>query len=164
MTKVCKSLSRCAVSFDDLVGAGEQGGWHLKAEHARSLSVDDQLELRRLHDRQIGGLGTLEDAASIDANLSIGFREVRSVAHQAADFYILAPGIYRGNPVVSRELDELHTPPVEGRAGTDEKCILALESPEGGVDLATTACIQDPDLQVHRASGCFNISQRGVRL
>jgi hypothetical protein len=32
--------------------------------------VDDELELGRLHDRQVGGLGALEDAADIDASLT----------------------------------------------------------------------------------------------
>jgi hypothetical protein len=34
------------------------------------LPVDDELELSRLHDRKVGGLGTLEDFAGIDANLT----------------------------------------------------------------------------------------------
>src|ERR1700738_2505015 len=53
--------------FDHLVGAGEQSWWHLDAERAGGGKVDDQLELARLHDRQIHGFGTLEDAARIDA-------------------------------------------------------------------------------------------------
>ena len=39
-------------------------------------SVDDQLELGRLHDRQIGGLRALEDAAGVDADLTIGIRKL----------------------------------------------------------------------------------------
>ena len=40
----------------------------------RRLQVDDQLELGRLHDRQVGGLRALEDAAGIDADLTKGVR------------------------------------------------------------------------------------------
>jgi hypothetical protein len=34
------------------------------------LEVDDELEFCRLHDRQVGGLGALEDAAGIDADVA----------------------------------------------------------------------------------------------
>ena len=42
---------------------------------AGGLEVDDQLELGRLHDRQFRGLGALEDAAGIDADLTIRIRK-----------------------------------------------------------------------------------------
>src|SRR5262245_57421423 len=48
--------------LDHLVGAGEQRRRHFDAEHPRRLSVDNKLELRRLHDRQIRRLCALEDA------------------------------------------------------------------------------------------------------
>src|SRR5262245_26776139 len=60
----------CAASLDHLVGGGEQRLGHVEAEHPRGLSVDDQFEFGRLHNRQVHGLGTLEDAASIDAGLT----------------------------------------------------------------------------------------------
>ena len=43
---------------------------HGEAEHPGGPGVDDQLELGRLHDRQVRRLGTLEDAAGIDADLT----------------------------------------------------------------------------------------------
>ena len=48
--------------------------------------VDDQLELARLHDRQVRRLRALKDAADIDADLPPRVCNVGSVAHQPADF------------------------------------------------------------------------------
>jgi hypothetical protein len=43
-----------------------------EAEGFRSLEVDDQLEGRRLLDRQIGGLGALEDLSRVMADQAKG--------------------------------------------------------------------------------------------
>ena len=45
----------------------------------------------RLHHRQVRGLRALEDAAGIDADLTIRIRNVASVAHQPAGLGIFAP-------------------------------------------------------------------------
>ena len=45
-----------------------------EAERLRGLEVDDQFELGRLHDRQIGGLFAFENTAGIDASLAICIR------------------------------------------------------------------------------------------
>ena len=57
------------------------------------MKVDDELELSRLHDRQVGGLGTLENAAGVDADLTIPMRGIGSVAHQPAPLGIETIGI-----------------------------------------------------------------------
>jgi hypothetical protein len=46
--------------------------------------VDDELELGRLDDRQIGRLGTLEYPADVDAGLSISIGHARPITDQAA--------------------------------------------------------------------------------
>ena len=64
---------RKAELFDYLIGGGDQGRRNGKAEHPRGPGVDDQLELGRLHDRQIRRLRALEDAAGIDSDLTGAF-------------------------------------------------------------------------------------------
>jgi hypothetical protein len=49
------------VSFDDLIGEIEDRLGDRQGEFSRGLEVDDQLECCRLLDRQVGGLGALED-------------------------------------------------------------------------------------------------------
>src|SRR5438552_13134964 len=53
--------------FDDLVGAGENRRRHGQAERVGGLEVDDQLEPRRLLDRQFGQLGAVEDLSGVGA-------------------------------------------------------------------------------------------------
>ena len=54
--------------LDHLVGAGEQRRRHVDAERLGGRQIDDELELGRLHHRQIGGLGAFEDAAGVRAD------------------------------------------------------------------------------------------------
>src|SRR5271165_1702060 len=67
-------------SFDDLVGAGEDRLRHGEAERLGGVEIDDQLECRRLLDRQIGRLGALEDLSSINAELAIHVGEAGPIA------------------------------------------------------------------------------------
>src|SRR5215475_11501783 len=90
-------------SLDHLVGDGEYPWGYLDPQRSRSLKVDDQLELRRLRHRQVGGLRAFEDFAGIDAHLTKRFREVGPVAHQPADFHKFAPRIGRRNPAARRQ-------------------------------------------------------------
>jgi hypothetical protein len=46
--------------FDHLVSRGEQRWGHRDAERLRGLEIDDEIELGRLIDRPIGGLGAAQ--------------------------------------------------------------------------------------------------------
>src|SRR5262249_25683080 len=67
--------------FDHLVCDGEYARRNGEAERLGGVKVDHELELGRLHDRQVGGLGTLENAARVDAGLTIGIGKAGAVAH-----------------------------------------------------------------------------------
>jgi hypothetical protein len=60
-------FSKTASLFDHLVGGREQRQRHGQSEYPGRDVVDDELELGRLHDRQVRRLGTLENPAGIDA-------------------------------------------------------------------------------------------------
>ena len=59
-------------------------GGTVEAERLGGPEVDHQFELRGAVDRQVRGLGTLEDAAGIDADPSICIGYAVAVADQAA--------------------------------------------------------------------------------
>ena len=51
------------------MGAGEQCGRNVEPERFGGLKVDHQLELGWLQDRQVGGLGALENPPDVYARL-----------------------------------------------------------------------------------------------
>ena len=95
--------NRAVASFDDLVDAGEDRGRHGQAERLGRLKVDDQLEGRRLLDRQIGRLGALEDLSGVNAELAIYTGEAGSIADQAADSGEFTKVIDRRNGMPRRQ-------------------------------------------------------------
>ena len=60
--------------FDHLVGASKDHGWDRETERLCCLEIDHELEERRLHHREVGGLLATENAADIRAHLTVNPR------------------------------------------------------------------------------------------
>src|SRR5437660_1087523 len=73
-----------ARSLDHLVGEQLHRVGNDKSDGRCGSEIDDQLELRRLLDRQVARLLTLENPAGVNAGTAIRIRLAGSVAHQAA--------------------------------------------------------------------------------
>jgi hypothetical protein len=58
--------------LDHLVGLGEHALRNIKPEQLRGPEIDHQLEAGRLHNRELGRLFALQDAAGIDTTLTMG--------------------------------------------------------------------------------------------
>src|SRR5262244_2423879 len=130
-------IQRASSLLDHLVSNGEQSWGDREAKLLRSNTVDDQLESRAPDDRNIGGLGALEDEACVDPSLTIGFRDAGAVAHQAATGHGLSPLVDRRKRVPCGEGNHLFAAVVEHRISGNEQSIHALrrEPLEGDFDV-----------------------------
>src|SRR5262245_12138279 len=82
-------------SLDQFVGEREQSWRYRESKRFCGLEVDGELKLGRLLDGQLGRLGALQDAASVDAELTIRVLEAGAVTHQATRVDKLAPFVDR---------------------------------------------------------------------
>src|ERR1700682_1891991 len=95
-------VSTANVSFDHLVCAAKQRQRESEAERLGGLQVDDQLDLHRLLDWEIGRLFAFENPARVDAHFAIGIPQTGSVAHKTARVSVIAERINRGDRMVRR--------------------------------------------------------------
>src|SRR5207245_5241188 len=85
--------------FEHVVGPQQECLLDREAERLGGLQVDDQLELRRLLDREVGRLGPLENLVSVDGGTPEAFGDVWRVGHEAAGLREL-PGPKDGRQLV----------------------------------------------------------------
>src|SRR6516162_10569216 len=71
-------------SFDHLVGEGEEIVGDFQSEPPRGSQVDYQLEFGRLMDRQLRGLGPLQNLRGIDAVLAVTLGDAHTVTQESA--------------------------------------------------------------------------------
>src|SRR6266446_9858263 len=96
--------------FDHLVGADEERGRNCEAERLGGFQVDRHLKFGRLHDRQIGGLFTLENSPGVSTDLTIAVSKAHSVTDQATSRDELALRVDRGDHIACRQRNELIAP------------------------------------------------------
>src|SRR5262249_5992621 len=71
--------SECGWLFDDLIRPQQQRRWDREAKGLGGLEVDDQFELRRLLDGEVGRLGALEDLVHEICRSAVKLRQIRPV-------------------------------------------------------------------------------------
>jgi hypothetical protein len=125
-------------SLDHFVGTQQQRLRDRQPERPRSLQIDDEVETRRLLDRQVGGLGTLEDPVD----------ERRT-----------APVRVRLGPYDIRPLGKPRPVENEHRVRNDEQRIRALPAHlvEYALEVDGTAGLHRHELQPQRRCGLLQV-------
>src|SRR5262245_66420228 len=119
-----------------------------KTECIGGLEINDQLNLHRLLNRQVGGFLTLENAAGVDADLTVRVRKAVSIADQAACYGVLAKWVHRGHRVMRGQCDELLVPAVEAWMTADYECAGSQSGQrcEDHIEVVLGARMQDKEL------------------
>ena len=131
--------------FDHLVGAGEQRRRHCEAERFGRLEVYDQFNFCGLLDRQISWLLTLEDAARVNAGMTIRVPNTACIAHESTGRGKLAIVVDRRHRTVEGQRGELFSPRIEEYVGTDYDpvCSQSVQGRESAIDFVLVARMQD---------------------
>src|SRR5262249_48298773 len=98
---------RVGRSLDHLIRPRQQRRGDRQAERLGGLEVDDQLELGRLLDWEIGRLRTLANPGDIGGSTHCDRRYVWTERHEATVINNLSETIDNRQPICSREVDEL---------------------------------------------------------
>src|SRR5262245_54253121 len=132
--------------LDHLIGSGEDRRRDGQPEGFGGLEVDDELELGRLLDRQIGGLGTLENLVHVNGSAPVEVKNVRAIRHEATGVDMELQGEHRRQVAPCREpcnllslggTSECWVQQNDESAGT-----LFCDRREGAVDLAGTTRLE----------------------
>jgi hypothetical protein len=79
-------MQQVAALLNHLVGAGKKRWRNVEAERLGGGQVDNEIELGRLLDRQVGGFRSAQNPVDIVGRAPVEVREVRSVGHQSPGF------------------------------------------------------------------------------
>jgi len=134
--------------FNHLIGERNQPRWNGEAEGFGSPEIDDELELGRLQDWQIAWLCAFQDLSNIVASLSVGIRDIRSVADQSAVDGIFTKLINGGQLVLCRKLDDPFSPSIEKRIRCHKQRahVLFLDRCQAGLKFGIVAAFDDAQL------------------
>src|SRR5687767_2007997 len=93
----------------DTIGSSEHIGWNSQSDLLGGFQINNQLELRRLLDGEIGGLGPFKYLVHIRSGATVQVGEVNAIEHESSGFHISAPLVHHWQPAPYREFCNLFT-------------------------------------------------------
>ena len=89
--------------FDQLVGSDDQQLRDLQAECLRGREIDDQIELGRLFDRDVGRLGPAQYFVDVLGTSPVQILLVCGIGHEAPRGDQLSSAMHRWQPCIQRQ-------------------------------------------------------------
>jgi len=131
-------------SLDHLIRPRQQRGRDGEAEGLGGPHVHEQTKRRWLLDREIGGLGPLEDLVDEHGGAPAIGRQARPVGYETTDLGILPEREHAGDTKLPGELGDLSPPSAQERIRKDHDPAdtILLHGREGHVDVVRTAYLE----------------------
>src|SRR5450631_3174196 len=104
MSVWCQERMR-RVSFDYLVGTQQQCDRNIVADRMCSLEIDDELEIGRLLDRNVGRLDATQHFDDHPRRLAEDARQASAICYQATFFRHFGPFVYGREPQLGGALE-----------------------------------------------------------
>src|SRR5215831_2551805 len=117
-----KATDRSPSSYD-FIRSRQQIRRHRQADLLGRFQIDHQLELHRLLDWNVCGLGAFEDLVDMHGNSPVYPFEIWSIGHQPSSFDRFLASKHAGELVLHRKLRDLHVMGVGYGIWKDEKSI-----------------------------------------
>src|SRR5207245_10733062 len=95
--------ARAGSSLDDLVRSHAERLGNRQSQRFGSLEVNDQLEVCRLLDREIGGPGALQDLVDKNGRTSVEHGKIDAVRDKGSGFRECAQIVNCGPPMLERD-------------------------------------------------------------
>src|SRR5215510_9885731 len=140
--------------LDQLVRARVQRRRDRQPKCLGDLDVNDQLELSRLLDGQVGGLGPLQDLVHVRGAAPVEIEKARPVRHETPGLHTLPDAVCCRQAAPGCEVCEPCSVGVEYRVGNYEECSHTLcgHCRECAVELGGTSGLQELKLHSQRPS------------
>ena len=128
---------------------------HRESERLGGRQVDDEIELGRLLDREVGRLGAAQNPVDIAACAPEQIGVVRAIGHETARREVVSERVNRGQPRAERQGVDARVVGVDEGVGTYiERLHIALECTERGRNLLGAANFEHIDFDT-KLAGCF---------
>jgi hypothetical protein len=149
----CEQMQQAAPLLDHLVGAGKQCRWHGEAKGFGGDEVEDEVELGRLLDRNVGGLRAAQYFTDKVARTPVHVWGVCSVGHQPSTFELRSDAVHRRQPGNKRRGIDVIPLADHQPVDRDRECIrTARDRLERGRDIAGSPDFEWDHSKAKRAS------------
>src|SRR3972149_2493341 len=95
-----------ALLLDHLLRPHQHVRWDRQTDGFRCFQIDDELELHRLLDWNVCGLGALEDLIHVDGSAPEQLGPIHTVGHEPPVFYECIAIVHRRQPSLGRKVND----------------------------------------------------------